>query len=77
MSREWTNDLHRTSPWWQVQAKLVGPVLRRFVEATEPQEIPEEDLHDGIRVHANVDDWLVVSNIFYFHPYLGKTIHFD
>ena len=29
-------------PWWQVQAKLVGPVLRRFVEATEPQEIPEE-----------------------------------
>ena len=30
-----------------------------------------------IRTQASINDYLVVSNIFYFHPYLGDMIQFD
>ena len=34
-------------------------------------------LHKKLRKPTSDNYWVVLSNIFYFHPYLGETIQFD
>ena len=50
---------------WERKVFLAAPFQTAFKPVEKMQNL------------ATNRNWLVVSNMFYFHPYLGKKTHFD
>ena len=60
------------------------PIVRSYIKTLKTQYWIRGALNstvlypikDGMSLPPNMKHWLVVSSMFYFHPYLGKMISF-